>query len=108
MTEVRFDRMVPAEVVARREARNLAYLPVGSLEWHGPHMPFGTDYMTVNHLAQECARRLGGVVFPPIYYADVRFILQECRPEWRNSYARDMRVPKEWAGHRGHLPLVAA
>ena len=27
MPEVRFDRMVPSQIVARREACNLAYLP---------------------------------------------------------------------------------
>ena len=94
MDEVRFDRMVPSEVVARREACNLAYLPVGSLEWHGPHMPFGTDYMTVNYLAEQAAGRFGGVAFPPVYYGDVRYILQECRVEWRTSYMRDMAVPE--------------
>ena len=59
MEQVRFDLMVPAEIRARREACNLAYLPVGSLEWHGPHMPFGTDYLTVTHLADQAARREG-------------------------------------------------
>ncbi|MBU0609653.1 MAG: creatininase family protein [Armatimonadetes bacterium] len=93
MDEVRFDRMVPSEVVVRRAARNLAYLPVGSLEWHGPHMPFGTDYMTVTYLAEQAARCFGGVVFPPVYYGDVRYILQECRIEWRRSYQEDMQVP---------------
>ena len=97
MDEVRFDRMVPAHIVARREACNLAYLPVGSLEWHGNHMPYGTDYFTVTHIAEEAARRFGGVAFPPIYYGDVRYILQECRPEWRNSYVRDMGVPEAYA-----------
>ena len=65
MEEVRFDRMVPKTIVARRRECNLAYLPVGSLEWHGSHMPFGTDYMTVGYLAEEAARRFGGVAFPP-------------------------------------------
>lgn len=96
MDEVRFDRMVPAQVVARRNACNVAYLPVGSLEWHGPHMPFGTDYFTVTHIAEETARRAGGVVFPPIYYGDVRYFLQECRVEWRKSYAREMDVPRAY------------
>lgn len=94
MAEVRFDRMVPSQVVARREACNLAYLPVGSLEWHGPHMPFGTDYLTVTYLAEEAARRFGGVAFPPLYYGDVRYILQECRLEWRETYQREMQVPE--------------
>jgi creatinine amidohydrolase/Fe(II)-dependent formamide hydrolase-like protein len=97
MPEVRFDRMVPGEVVARREECNLAYLPVGSLEWHGPHMPFGTDYMTVAYLAEQAASRFGGVAFPPIYYGDVRYHLQECRLEWRHSYAKEMQVPEDYA-----------
>lgn len=94
MPEVRFDRMVPSEVVARRQACNLAYLPVGALEWHGPHMPFGTDYITVTYLAEQAAARFGGVVFPPLYYGDVRYHLQECRLEWRQSYTQEMRVPE--------------
>ncbi|MCE5238082.1 creatininase family protein [bacterium] len=104
MPEVRFDRMVPSEVVARRDARSLAYLPVGSLEWHGPHMPFGTDYMTVGYLAEQAASRFGGVAFPPVYYGDVRYILQECRQEWRRSYQQAMRVSE---GAPAAFPLQA-
>jgi creatinine amidohydrolase/Fe(II)-dependent formamide hydrolase-like protein len=102
MEEVRFDRMVPRDVLARREACSLAFLPVGSLEWHGPHMPFGTDYMTVDYLAQEAARRYGGVVFPPVYYGDVRYMLQECRAEWRQTASRDLEVPVEWLAALGY------
>jgi creatinine amidohydrolase/Fe(II)-dependent formamide hydrolase-like protein len=101
MDEVRFDRMVPVDIRARREAFNLAYLPVGSLEWHGPHMPFGTDYMTVAYIAEECAKRYGGVAFPPMFYGDVRYHLQECRVEWRQSYIKDMGVPEEYAAAFG-------
>ena len=97
MHEVRFDRMVPAAIVARRKACNLAYLPVGSLEWHGSHMPFGTDYLTVAYLAEEAARRFGGVAFPPMYYGDVRYHLQECRLEWRQTYVNEMDVPEAYA-----------
>lgn len=93
MTEVRFDRMIPAQVIARREACNVAYLPVGALEWHGAHMPFGTDYLIVNWLAEEAAQRFGGVAFPPIYYSDVRYQLHDSRPEWHNTYTAMMRIP---------------
>ncbi|MFH0963476.1 MAG: hypothetical protein V2A58_05630 [Planctomycetota bacterium] len=31
----------PGEIVAIREAHGLIYLPVGPLEWHGPHLPLG-------------------------------------------------------------------
>jgi creatinine amidohydrolase/Fe(II)-dependent formamide hydrolase-like protein len=97
MAEVRFDRMVPSDVVARRSRCNLAYLPVGSLEWHGNHMPFGTDYFTVTCVAEECARRYGGVVFPPVYYDDVRYILQENRAEWYRTYSASMQVPEAYS-----------
>jgi len=59
-------------------------------------MPFGTDYMTVTYLAEQAARRCGGVVFPPVYYGDVRYVLQECRVEWRRSYQEDMGVPEAY------------
>jgi creatinine amidohydrolase/Fe(II)-dependent formamide hydrolase-like protein len=97
MEEVRFDRMVPALIRYRREACNLAYLPVGTLEWHGSHLPFGTDYFTVTYLAEEAARRFGGIVFPPMYYGDVRYHLAECRAEWRKTYTREMGVPADFA-----------
>jgi creatinine amidohydrolase/Fe(II)-dependent formamide hydrolase-like protein len=99
--EIRFDRMTSLQVVARRTACSLAYLPVGSLEWHGPHMPFGTDYMTVGYLAEEAARRFGGVAFPPMYYGDMRYILQENRPEWRKTYTREMGVPEGYVSTFG-------
>jgi len=97
MEEVRFERMVPAQVVARRNACNLAYLPVGALEWHGAHMPFGTDFFTVSYLAEEAAKRFGGVAFPPLYYGDVRYHLQDSRVEWRRTYTRLMEVPESFA-----------
>ena len=102
MVEVRFDRMVPSAIVARRRACDLAYLPVGTLEWHGAHMPFGTDYMTAMHFAEQLARRIGGVVFPPLYYGDVRYHLHDCRGEWRNTYTRMMEIP---VSHGGAFPI---
>lgn len=103
MSEVRFDRMVPAEVVARRNERNLAYLAVGTLEWHGNHMPFGTDYLIVDWLAREAAKRNGGVVFPPIYYHDVRYELHDSRMEWNRTFAESLDIPREFAA----FPLPA-
>ena len=98
MNEVRFERMVPSMIVARRNACNLAYLPVGELEWHGSHMPFGTDFFTVQYLAEESAQRLGGGVFPPVYYGDVRYQLHDSRVEWRQTYAKSMDIPTSYGG----------
>lgn len=44
-------------------------LPLGSLESHGPHMPFGTDAFTASLLAMEVAKRLPRTaVLPALAY----------------------------------------
>ena len=90
MEKVRYEEMLPHEIVERRRKFPAAFIGLGCLEWHGSHMPFGTDYLTVTYIAEEAAKRFGGVVFPPVYYGDVRYILQECRVEWRKTYTREM------------------
>ena len=41
---------------ARRAPGALAVLPVGATEQHGPHLPLGTDFLIVEHLARAAAR----------------------------------------------------
>lgn len=44
-------------------------LPLGSLESHGPHLPFGTDALTAYLLAREVAARVPDTaVLPPVPY----------------------------------------
>lgn len=59
--------MVPAELLEAVNGRSLVYQPVGSMEWHGPHMGMGMDTINAHAVALEAARRTGGVVMPPLY-----------------------------------------
>ena len=48
--------------LTREKARELAphtllVLPVGAVEQHGPHLPVGTDYLTVEHVARGAAEQ---------------------------------------------------
>lgn len=48
--------------MTREQLRTLApnttlVLPLGAVEQHGPHLPTGTDYFTVEHLARAAADR---------------------------------------------------
>ena len=65
--EVRFELMTPGEIVTARDRRPVAYVPVGPLEWHGPHLPLGTDALRAHHVAVGAARIAGGVVLPALY-----------------------------------------
>lgn len=64
---VEFELMRPPQIVEARRRCPVAYLPVGPLEWHGPHLPMGTDGMHAHWVAVEVARRVGGVVFPTYF-----------------------------------------
>ncbi|MBE3069513.1 MAG: creatininase family protein, partial [Planctomycetes bacterium] len=70
--EVRYQMLRPAEVVARRKACPVVYIPIGTLEWHGVHNPLGADTLQAEGLAILCARKGGGLVFPPLYYGESR------------------------------------
>jgi creatinine amidohydrolase len=55
------------EELTREEARALApdalvLLPAGAVEQHGPHLPVGTDYFAVEHIARAAAEALAGRV----------------------------------------------
>lgn len=75
--EVRFTHLRPAAFRERRDAVALAWLPLGTLEWHGRHMPLGLDGVKAELLCEVGARRLGGVVFPTMWWADHRGIVVE-------------------------------
>jgi creatinine amidohydrolase len=63
------------EEMTREEVRQIApqtlmVLPVGAVEQHGPHLPVGTDWFTVEHLARaaasEAARSISVLVAPAL------------------------------------------
>jgi creatinine amidohydrolase len=64
--------MRPKEIVSERERCPIAYIPLGPLEWHSVHLPFGTDGLNANTLALLIAERVGGVVLPPFYWGTER------------------------------------
>jgi len=94
--EVRYHFCRPEQARVRREACPAAYVPIGTLEWHGPHNPFGADTLQAEGLALECARKGGGLVFPPLYYGESRSeSLMEANASDREDIARAMGLPPE-------------
>lgn len=69
MTERRYERLQPAELRALQEEAALAYVPIGTLEFHGEHLPAGVDSFEAHGLCLRAAARSGGVVLPPVYLA---------------------------------------
>ena len=53
--------------LTREEARSIApdtllVFPVGATEQHGPHLPVGTDHLTVEHIARAAAAEIAASV----------------------------------------------
>ncbi len=50
---------------------NVAILPIGAVEAHGPHLPLGTDNLLAERLAAKLAERVNGLVLPTLPYGQV-------------------------------------
>src|SRR5437762_3298936 len=72
MRTVRFELLRPGEIVAERERFSVVFQPIGPLEWHGPHLPFGVDPLHAQEVATRTAQEVGGVVMPTLYWGSER------------------------------------
>lgn len=79
MTEIMLAKMTWPEVAERLKMTDIALLPTGSIEQHGPHLPLETDIAIAEGLAiriaQEVAEDVKAVVAPaiPIGASDATF-----------------------------------
>lgn len=64
---VRMDELT-WETFADRIDDGPVFVPVGSTEQHGPHLPLSVDTVIATELSERTARMVGGVVAPPLSY----------------------------------------
>ena len=65
---VRFELLLPWQLRAIIAKRPIVYIPLGTYEWHGEHLPVGLDALTAHGICLRAAAEDGGVVLPPMYY----------------------------------------
>jgi creatinine amidohydrolase len=63
--------MLPHEIMAAVQSFPVAYVPFGSLEWHGKHLGLGNDTQKALGILEATCRKFGGVVLPPTYWGCV-------------------------------------
>jgi len=94
--EVRYNMLRPGQIVERRNACPVAYIPIGTLEWHGVHNPVGADTLQADGLAVLAARQGGGLAFPPLYYGESRVeSLMDANAADREQIAAGMELPSD-------------
>jgi len=96
MEENRISRLRPAQVIERMARSPVVYIPIGPIEWHGPHLPFGVDPLNAEDVSIRTCAVTGGMVWPTLFWGTER----ERRPEQlealglpRESYVVGMDFP---------------
>jgi len=72
MEKVRYEEMLPHEIVARRKEFPAAFIGLGGLEWHGEHLAVGNDALKAEKLCELAAAHSGGFAFPTLWYGEPR------------------------------------
>ena len=59
-----YEELTPKEFRVRIAEAPIAYLPLGTIEWHGEHLPLGSDGLQSKKFLEILANEVGGVVLP--------------------------------------------
>jgi creatinine amidohydrolase len=78
MDKVRYEEMLPHEFLTALDRFPVAYVPVGSLEWHGRHMALGNDSLKAYGILLATAQKFGGIVLPPTYWGHMKMYDKPC------------------------------
>jgi creatinine amidohydrolase len=65
--KVLYIELTPQEFQERLLEAPIAYLPLGTLEWHGRHLPLGADGLISSGFFVELAKKVGGIVLPMLF-----------------------------------------
>lgn len=72
MEKIRYEEMLPHEIVRRRKKFPAAFIGLGTLEWHSEHLAVGNDALKAEKLCELAALRSGGFAFPTLWYGEPR------------------------------------
>jgi len=68
---MRWEELTGPDLAEAAKATGLCIVPVGSLEYHGPHLPLATDALNAHAVACLAAEREPAIVFPPHYFGQL-------------------------------------
>ena len=64
-----YEFLRPEHMAQVLEEAPIVYVPIGCMEFHGPHLPLGVDMLTTDAICHRTAQVTGGVVLPPLWIA---------------------------------------
>jgi len=105
MGSVFYAELTPSEFEQRKQEVPVAYLPLGTLEWHGEHLPLGSDALQSLGFFRRLAEQVGGLVLPPLFQGPEP--LQYCQDDY---YGMDIVAfpegkPQKLTGSAYYMPI---
>lgn len=65
--KVLYEELTPLEFSSRLADCPVAYLPLGTMEWHSNHLPLGSDGLQSEEFFKRLAVEVGGIVLPKLF-----------------------------------------
>jgi creatinine amidohydrolase len=65
---MRAEHLRPEQLQEILRQTPLVYQPIGTIEWHGQHLPIGNDALKAHGICLRAAALTGGVVMPALYW----------------------------------------
>jgi len=94
--KVLYAELTPQEFRERIAAAPIAYLPLGTLEWHGEHLPIGSDGLQSYGFFIELAREVGGIVLPMLFLGPDRMQKVDGKELYGMDLCRGMSEDKRY------------
>ncbi|NQT27748.1 creatininase family protein [candidate division KSB1 bacterium] len=93
---VLYEELTPTAFRKRIQEAPIAYVPLGTLEWHGEHLPLGSDGLQVKHFFEILASEAGGIVLPMHYLGPDR----KKKMDGKELYGMDLGSMHWEEGHK--------
>ncbi len=90
--EVQYKYITPDMFRKRLAEAPVAYLPLGTIEWHGAHLPLGADGIQSEELFGMLAEDVGGIVLPMLFCAPDA---KKVEPDGTEYYGMDFWFEKD-------------
>ncbi len=98
MSSVYYENLSPTDFRARLAAAPIAYVPLGTLEWHGEHLPLGSDGLQSRGFFERIAEQIGGIVLPMLYLGPDRRRVEGATDLIGMDYAETTVPPQQLDG----------
>lgn len=84
--KILYEEMKPEEFLENLNKFPVAYLPLGTLEWHGLHMPLGADGIQAKGIMEKIAAKVGGIVLPMLFLGPDYEVSVDGKPYYGMDY----------------------